>query len=396
MGCVVAAALSVAPDISAQDYPQWRGVNRDGSASSFVEPKVWPEKLTLHWKIEVGEGYATPLIIGNTVYVFTRRDGNEGITAVDAATGSQLWRSEFPASFSPTQAAAVHGIGPKATPLFHEGKLFTLGISGVVAAFDATSAKLLWRTEAPAEPPFFSAASSPVAHDGMVLTHPGNYGPLTAFDAQTGQLKWSAGAGGFFQSPLIASFEGIRQAVSVTQTSVIGVSLPEGKVLWEFPFPGAAGGTMPLLYGDSIIVSALDTGTTCFQPRKGADGKWTAAPLWHTLEVSMYVSNPVVVGDMLIGLSRRSSGQFFVLDARSGKVLWLGPPREAENVAIAKSGDLLFLLKDSAELIVARGTPQEVLKRYTVSDSPTWAQPTISGNRIYIKDVSSLSLWTID
>ena len=201
--------------------------------------------------------------------------------------------------------------------------------------------------------------------------------------------------GGFFQAPLIATLAGVRQVVTVTQKSIIGVSLPDGQLLWEFPYPGGNGGTMPVLYGDSVIVGALDQGTTCIRPSRH-DGRWTAAQVWHTTDVSMYISNPVVVDDTLVGLSRRASGQLFSLDARSGRVLWLGPPREADNVVFAKSADLLFMLKDNAELIVARGTPQTILKRYVVATTPTWAQPVISGNRIYVKDVSSLTLWTVD
>ena len=392
---LVGFAVVVLPvAVLAQDYPQWRGPARDGSVT-FTEPAAWPDHLTKRWTVQVGESYATPLLIGDTVYVFTRRDGNEVLTAVNAATGVERWRSGYRAAYTPSKPAAVHGAGPKATPVFHDGKIFTLGISGIVAAFDGGSGKLLWRTNAPAESPFFSAAASPVADGALVLTHPGNYEPLTAFDAETGQVKWTAGVGGFFQAPLIATLAGVRQVVTVTQKSVIGVSLPDGQLLWEFPYPGGSGGTMPVLYGDSVIVSALDQGTTCIRPSR-QDGRWTAAQVWHTTDVSMYISNPVIVGDTLIGLSRRASGQLFSLDARSGHVLRLGPPREADNIAFAKSADLLFMLKDNAELIIARGTPQTILERYVVATTPTWTQPVIAGKRIYVKDVSSLTLWTVD
>ncbi len=111
------------------------------------------------------------------------------MSALDASTGEKLWSAGYPAPYTPSSPTAAHGSGPKATPAFHDSKLFTLGISGVVAAFDASNAQLLWRTAAPSEPPFFSAASSPVAEDGVVFVHPGNYGPLTAFDADTGEVE---------------------------------------------------------------------------------------------------------------------------------------------------------------------------------------------------------------
>jgi outer membrane protein assembly factor BamB len=110
------------------------------------------------------------------------------------------------------------------------------------------------------------------------------------------------------------------------------------------------------------------------------------------------LSNPVVVGDTLFGLSEKGRGQFFALEAKTGKVLWLGPSRQASNTAIVKAGNLLLLLDDDGELIVARSskTEFEPLKRYSVADSATWAQPTVSGNRIFVKDVTSLSLWTLN
>jgi hypothetical protein len=98
------------------------------------------------------------------------------------------------------------------------------------------------------------------------------------------------------------------------------------------------------------------------------------------------------------GHSQKASGQYFALDAENGRVLWLGKPRQATNTAVVRSGDVLFLLNDNAELIVAKGnrTAVDTLKTYTVADSATWAQPAISGNRVVVKDASSLVLWTIN
>ena len=110
------------------------------------------------------------------------------------------------------------------------------------------------------------------------------------------------------------------------------------------------------------------------------------------------LSNPVVIGDTLFGFSTRNSGQFYAIDARDGKVLWLGPPRAATNSAVVKTDNLLFFLNDDGELIVTRASRErlDVVARYTVSDTATWAQPAISGNRIFIKDTNTLTLWTVD
>ena len=336
-------------------------------------------------------------MIGDTVYAFTRRDGRETMTALDAGTGTVKWQTGYAAEYSPSRAAAAHGAGPKATPLFQQGTVYSLGISGILSAFDAATGRLLWQTAAPAEHPFFSAASSPAGENGLVFAHPGNYDPLTAFDANTGAVRWRATGGGFFASPILVTLAGTRQVVTVHQDSIIGVSVADGALLWRHPWRGGSGSTTPVQHADTIIVSGLDVGVTAIRPVR-RDSGWIVETVWQTTSVSLYVSTAVIIGDTLFGLSHRARGQYFALDAASGEVLWLGQPREADNTALVKAGHLLFLLNDDAELIVARARRGgfDVLKRYTVADSATWAQPAVSGNRIFIKDMSSLALWTVD
>jgi outer membrane protein assembly factor BamB len=397
---LLCAALTGLAQSAAQDYPQWRGQNRDGSASGFLAPKVWPEKLTRRWKVEVGEGYATPIVIGGRVYSFTRQENDEVLTALDSATGKAIWRTSYQAPYQIGAPTKAHGSGPKATPLFHNGKVFTLGISGIVSAFDGSNGKLVWQKAAPAEQPFFGTASSPVADRDMVIFHPGNYGPLTAFDASTGDVKWTATGDGLYASPMIVTLGGIRQVVTMGQQNIMGVALADGALLWQYPWAGQGGGMQaitPTVYDDTIIVSSYHAGVTALKP-VAREGKWMVDVVWQTQDVSLFLSNPVLIGDTLLGLSEKASGQFFALDAKTGRVLWLGKPREANNTAVAKAGDLLFLLNDNAELMVAKSNRSafEPLKTYTVADGATWAQPAISGNRIFIKDVSSLALWTLN
>lgn len=397
-GVTIVAAGQLERETS-KDYPQWRGRLRDGAASAFVVPSAWPDKLTRRWKVDVGEGYATPIVIGSVVYEFTRRGDEEMLLALDAETGQEKWRTTYPAPFLPSRAAVAHGAGPKATPLYHNGKLFTLGISGIVSAFDASTGKRLWQKPAPKDAPFFGTAVSPLGEQDLVLVHPADYGPLTAYDANTGTVKWIGPENGTFASPVIVDVGGVRHAVTMTQHSVIGVSLTDGALLWRVPWEtkGTPSAITPVAYADTIIVSSHNMGVKAIKPVL-RDGKWTATIAWDNQDVSLFMSNPVLVGDTLYGLSHKASGQLFALDAKTGKTLWLGEPREATNTAFVKAGDLLFLLNDDAELIVAKSNPArfEPLHRYTVAESSTWAQPTISGNRLFVKDVSSLTLWTLN
>ncbi len=407
-GVVAVAVLTAftaltAAQTSSQDYPQWRGRNRDGEAAGFVQPKTWPNALSLKWKVDVGPGYATPILIGTRIHAFTRRDENEVLTALDCETGNVIWKTSYPAPHKVVAAAEGHGPGPKSTPLFYNGKLYTLGISGIVSSFDASTGRLLWQKAAPpVEPLYGNAAMSPLGEKDVVIFHVGghNQGALTAFDANTGAVKWSwAGDGPAYASPVVAEFQGTRQVVTMTQQNVVGLSAATGELLWQRPFasPFTNNAITPILYRDTIIVSGYERGVTAFKPVKQSD-HWGTESVWQTQEISMFMSNPVVIGDTLYGLSQLKSGQFFALDVKTGKTLWLGEAREATNVAVTKAGDLLFLLNDSGELIVARSsrTKFEPLKRYTVANSATWAQPTISGNRVFVKDASSLALWTVN
>ena len=395
MACAGATAAQRSP----QDYPQWRGLNRDGAASAFAEPASWPETLTRRWKVDVGEGYATPLVVGDTVYVFTRRNGTEVMTALEAKTGRERWHTNYPAPYAPATPAAAHGVGPKATPLFHNGRLYSLGITGIVSAFDAATGKLAWQTPSAREHPSYGTAVSPVGDENLVIVHPGNHGPLTAFDANSGVVKWAGTDRGAYASPIIVQLGGIRQVVTMTQGSVLGVALSDGTRLWEYPWLSRStpSAITPILYQETLIVSSQAMGVAALKPTRRAD-KWVVDVVWETKDVSLFLSNPVVVGDTLFGLSEKARGQFFALDAKSGTVLWLGRPRQASNTAIVKAGDLLLLLNDDAELIVARSSKNgfEPLKRYIVADSATWAQPAVSGNRFFIKDATSLSLWTLN
>ena len=112
----------------------------------------------------------------------------------------------------------------------------------------------------------------------------------------------------------------------------------------------------------------------------------------------MFMSTPVLADGTLFGMSHLRAGQFFALDAGSGETLWRTEGREATNSAVVRAGDLLFLLNNDGDLIVARSnrTSFTQVTRYEVSDSTTWAQPTISGNRLFIKDESNVTLWTVD
>jgi len=398
---LVAAPVVLAAQNSGPDWPQFRGPNRDGAVASFAEPKAWPERLTQRWKVEVGEGHATPVLVGGRIYTFTRQGVNEVMQALDAATGQAVWQTRYAAPITVNPAAQAHGPGPKATPTFANGHLYTLGMGGIVSAFDAASGKQLWQKPAGKTLPLYGTSASPLVDRGLVIVHVGGHdqGALTAFDANTGEVKWSwTGDGPSYASPLAADVDGVHQIITLTQDNVIGVST-EGRLLWRRPFKTEYTQNIvtPLVLGNTVIIAGYQEPTAAFRLVKKGD-QWTTENAWQNDGVSLYMSNAVMIGDTLFGLSHRNRGQYFLLDMKNGKTLWTGMPRQGENAAIVHAGALVFALEDDAELVVGRvnASAFQELKRYTVANSATWAQPVISGNRVFVKDVSSLAMWALN
>ena len=394
-------SISLAPVVAGQDWPQWRGAKRDGEVTSFREPASWPKTLTERWKVEVGTGYATPVLVRDRIYMFTRQGEEEVMAALEAGSGKVVWRSGYPAGFKMNPATARHGPGPKSTPTFAGNRLFTLGMTGMVSAFDAQSGKRIWQKPAPAAQPLYHTATSPVVDGNLVIVHLGghNEGALTAFDVATGDVRWTwNGDGPAYGSPIVVDLAGTRQVVTFTQTNFVGVSRETGQLLWKRPYTTAATTTSqtPLLFRDTIIESGRGNGITAFRVRKGEE--WTTENVWHTDDVSVHMSDVVATNGVLFGLSHLNSGQYFTLDLETGKVLWTSDPRQADHAAIARAGNTIFSLEQDGELVVIRfsRTAFEPIARYEVAKSETWAQPVISGNRLFVKDVSTLTLWTLN
>ena len=404
---VIAIALAIgvgtAPAPAAgQDTTQWRGPNRDGSVVGFDVPAAWPEGLTRQWTVDVGFGYATPLLVGDLMYVFSRQGDDEVMQALDPATGESVWRSSYPAPFQMMPATRVHGPGPKSTPAWADGRLFTLGISGIVTAFDASDGRQIWQRPADPVEPLYHTGQSPIVDGDHVILHVGGQdaGALTAFDAATGEVRWSwDGDGPAYGSPVIAEVEGTRQVITFTQENLVGVAADTGQLLWSRPFttPSTTTSQTPQIYEGDVIQTGRANGVTRFRiVREG--NAWTTEDVWRTDEVGLHMTNPVVVDGVLYGLSHLNSGQYFGLDLDTGEVLWTSAPRQAENAAILNAGDTIVSLQDDAELVVlpSSRTGFEPVQRYEVAESATWTQPTLVGNRVYVKDIETLTLWTVE
>jgi hypothetical protein len=255
----VCTARTFAGEGKSAAWPQGRGPNRDGVVQGVKAPAKWPRKLTEEWRVEVGEGIASPVVAGGKVYVFTRRKEQEVVACFDVASGEEQWQSKpYPAPFKPHPPATAYGKYPRSTPAVADGRVFTLGVSGIFSCLDARTGKLLWRKDFSRQPPVYGYCNSPLVAGGLCIVHVGDgdggKGGLTAFDVRTGAVKWryADGSGPAYGSPILVTLAGERQVVTLTTGNFLGVSAATGKLLWrvEGSFAGNDQCLTPVRYKD--------------------------------------------------------------------------------------------------------------------------------------------------
>lgn len=382
------------------DWPQWRGPARDGVAV-LEAPSSWPRTLTKRWETTVGTGHSSPVIAGARIVVHTRQGSREVIAAYDLNTGSRLWQDGYEAPYQMNPAAQQHGPGPKSTPAIANGRVFALGISGVLSALDVATGKVLWRVPAATTLPLYGTATSPLVDGDRVIAFLGGHdrGALTAFDAATGVVRWRwTGDGPAYSSPIVADLGGARQVVIQSQNRLVGVSAADGALLWQVPLRTSfdQNSVTPLVVNGLVVSSGLETPTVAYRVTRGASG-WQAQEAWRNEQVSMYMSSPAAAGSAIVGLSHRNRGQFVALDAATGTTLWTTRGREADNASFIRAGEWLLIATTNSELIVARtsSTRFDEVTRYTVADSAMWAHPAVAGRVVAVKDAERLVVWTI-
>lgn len=391
---VVGAALLFGGTVPAQDWPQWRGPNRDGVAAGVRVPTTWPKSLTEEWKVEVGEGVASPVVVGDRLFVFTRQKDDELVLCLDVATGKEVWRSEaYPAPYNWWPGEGTFSKGPRSTPTVADGRIYTAGVGGVLSCLDARTGKVVWRKASKEAPPYGGPAS-PLVADGLCFVHTGCDGRddgLTAFDAKTGEVKWRmydgsrAGAG----SPIVADLAGQRQLVLFTSWNLRGVSAATGKTLWALKLDGSEKNSTPVLYKDLVIFADYKDRLRAVRVEKAGAGL-AAKDVWTAERASPYMSTPVVAGDLVFGMSIRGGrGAFFCLDAGTGKSRWESEERDRFGYAsVVNAGGAWLFLTEGARLVVAKpgGDTYDPVAEYKVSDTQTWAHPVFLGNRIVVRD----------
>ena len=384
----------------------WLGPERNGWVEGFRPLTQWPQELKKGWQVEVGTGYSSPLVADGLVYQHARQGDDEVVYCLDLKTGELKWRQSHEVPFKAAPGGERHGAGPKSSPALADGLLFTMSILGDLSAWHAESGKLLWRTDYGSrfQPnrPNWGVATSPIVDSGRVIVHFGNddKGTLVALDVETGAEVWSQGSDGpSYSSPLVAEIHGVRQIVDWNHRALVGVDSESGRFLWEFPFPHIGPDQnmpTPVIHRGRVLLGGENRGIHCLEPQAG-DGTWSVKERWHQEDVALNMSTAVVNGELLFGFSHYSKGQFFCLDIESGEVLWQGPGRTGDNVMfLSLPGYIVALINDGRlQIIAARDDRFEQVASYRVAKSDTYAPPVLLQSGFLVKDLKTLSFWSM-
>jgi len=399
---IVAIVLSVsAQSPPAREWTQWRGPNRDGIVPAAQAPADWPAAFGSAWRVEVGEGYSSPVVAGTRVFVHSRKDPKELVTAIDLPSGKTVWQQVYDAPYQKNQYAVRMGKGPNATPLVAEARLFTLGATGILNAWDTASGKRLWEQNYTKEVDFSKlfcgTAASPVLAHGLVVVQVGSDvhgGRILALDPATGATKWQwRGPGPGYASPVIITVGATSQLVTMTNQSIVGLDARTGRELWTAPFPDEWHENIvtPTWTGRHLIVSGTRQGTQAYTLSE-TGGAWQAKQVWKVTDASMYMSTPVAGDGLIYGLSDKRKGHFVALDESTGAVKWATEGREGDFASVLLTPKHVLFLTNGADLVVARrGGTFAIDKKYDLGASETWSAPVIVGRDLVIRDAAGVS-----
>ena len=386
--------------LPAQDWPQWRGVNRDGKTGAFAVPSAWPTNLTQKWKITVGKGDSSPALVGNNLYVFARQEADEALLCLDAATGNAKWKSVYPANYVVKGPSETHP-GPRSSPVIAGGKVCTLGIGGILSCFDASTGALLWQKQSTND--FLGiqyrveSAMSPIVEDGRCIVHvgPSTNGAIISFDLAGGAPQWKWDADGpANSSPVTMTAGGKKQLVIFTTKMLAGLDLADGKLLWSIPFEANQGNTAtPVIAGTTVFYAGEAKGLFAANIRQ-QDGIFTATPLWSDPKFGGRYTSPIFRDGSLYSAY---NGHLICVNAQTGAALWDEDVKLGDTTVLVDAGPVFFALGARGQLVAFKpGAQYTQLARYTVATTETWAHPVVAGNRIFVKDNETIALWTVE
>lgn len=383
-------ALASPAEPGGDDWPQFQGPRRDATVPGPRLARDWsarPPRLV--WRQAVGDGWSGFAVSGGVAVTQDQQGSGERVLALDLASGRPLWAHTDEARYE----TVIAGIGPRATPAVHAGRVFAQGATGILNALDLATGRRLWTRDVVAENgaslPEWGKSGSPLVAGGKVIVSAG--GPdgrsLLAYDAATGALAWAAGRdAASYSSPVALSLAGREQIVVLNRASVAAHDPGTGEVLWETPFPGGQPNVaVPVPIGpDRLLVSVgYGIGSKAYRVVPAGDGGLNASLLWETPRLKSKFANLVTHGGYVYGLD---DGVLTCVDPATGERTWKSGRYGHGQLLLV--GGLLLVQSEDGELVLVEPTPHEPreLARFAALDGKTWNPPALAGRLLLVRN----------
>jgi outer membrane protein assembly factor BamB len=395
-----AAAPPAGPPIPAGEYwSDFRGPQRDGHYRERPIMTAWPSAgLKPIWKQPIGGGYASFVVARGRAFTIEQRGAEEVASAYDLATGRELWTSKWPGVFR----ELMGGDGPRATPTWHDGRVYVLGGNGEFRCLEEDTGKTIWRTnmleDAGAENLQWGMSASPLVVDETVVVLPGgaNGKSVVAYARRTGKRAWSAlDDRQAYSSPMLVTIGGVRQIVVFSATRVMGLTPDGGDLLWEHPWKTTydVNAAQPLVIGDNRIFlsSGYGTGATVIELTR-TPGGFDVREVWRNIRMKNQFSSSVLHEGHIYGLDEAILAS---LDPATGNVNWKGGRYGYGQIMLA-SGHLIVVTEEG-ELALVRATPERhvELARFPVLEGKTWNHPVISDGILLVRNINEMAAFDL-
>jgi len=408
-------ALCVAAVLRADDWPQWRGPQRDGVWRETGILQSFPsDGLKILWRVPVGVGFSSPVVAQGKVYVtdshVTRTNMRENVRCLDAATGKPIWTHAYDVVYPEYGADPEHPFGPVATPVITDGKIYTYGRMSHLLCLDAATGRVLWQHDLPKEydtkEDLRGPNSSPIVESNLVIIAIAKSPQISivAFDKDSGRKVWEAlDEIPSNTSPIVIDSAGRRQLIVWAYKSVAALDPATGKILWrqEIPIWGNYAVPTPVWKDDLLLLCGLMMKLNRDKP--GASILWPDE--LRPLRIYLSDTSTPLLQDGLVFLPT-SKGQLLCLDAITGKQVWqTNGVSESSNGASIQMTAVpsirgVFLFTDRGDLILSRPTAAgyQELGRFHLLE-PTadysqrkmaWVPPAFSGQRVFARNDKEL------
>jgi outer membrane protein assembly factor BamB len=389
-----------APGVAWTDF---RGPNRDGRYAAAEIRTNWPrEGLPQLWKQPVGGGYASFVVAEGRAFTIEQRRDREVLAAYDVQTGRELWTNGWPADFQ----ESMGGDGPRATPTYHEGRIYALGAEGELRVLDASKGTIVWRhnilTENGARNLTWGMSASPLIVDDKVIVLPGGRqgSSIVAYDKRTGGIVWKAlDDEQGYTSPMLVTLGGVRQILVVSARRAMGVTVDEGRLLWEYPWSTFNGinVSQPIVFthngADRVFLSAsYGTGAVVFEVARSGD-RFQTKKIWENQRMKNKFSSSVLHNGFIYGLDESILA---CLDANTGEQKWKGGRYGYGQIMLA--GDHLIVLTEDGEVVLVRATPErhQEVARFEALRGKTWNHPVIADGRLLVRNIQEMAAFAIN